>query len=346
MGGVDVQEGGGWGTSDPLSHVLSGTGNDGGGFEACGDNSLCWRCPSGSSLSSSAQSFKAWPDMLSWHQTWSLLIWRCLLCRCVVKCLKTKTKEVVEFVQRRDIAVTGLRWRFIVCGLDPLPQAPVFELTGYLFGVQTVGSADAMGLLGCGSQFSCITSSEAFQSPQRSGKPPCQPWLAVPVLVYSCMSVCWFLCVSACLNMAQSGVCQNKSWRAEVASFVTALTHWKLCVQILFICAQHVTSKLQDLQIPKCNLTKKYVFRYGDTHLHYFWPCFDSIEDWCITLHTRIWAYALHTQSESVKSSCLYSDRRDRVELIQNEEDNGDRRKQEATEGQEGTDGFKLSRLT
>lgn len=51
-------------------------------------------------------------------------------------------------------------------------------------------------------------------------------------------------------------------------------------------------------------------------------------------------------QSESVKSSYLYSDRSDQVELIQNKVDNGDRRKQEPTGGQEKTDGFKLSRLT
>jgi len=41
--------------------------------------------------------------------------------------------------------------------------------------------------------------------------------------------------------MAQSGVSEQVPESRGGASFVTALTQWKLCVQILFICAQHVT---------------------------------------------------------------------------------------------------------
>lgn len=58
-------------------------------------------------------------------------------------------KEVAQLVQQRDVMITGLWWRFVICiCLYPLPQTPcvsaVLQLVGYLSGVQTLGFPDAV----------------------------------------------------------------------------------------------------------------------------------------------------------------------------------------------------------
>ncbi len=147
--------------------------DDGGSFEACGDNSLTLRdvenvCEDISEFHCTVSQYTPRnvvrtrsfscidPAEVSPHtvqgQRHYLVAGRrwSLLCSGAVFCLKAR-KEGIQLVQQGDGAVTGLWWGLVVVrnGLNPLPQAPcvsaVAETMCYPPGVLSLGLSDAAG---------------------------------------------------------------------------------------------------------------------------------------------------------------------------------------------------------